>query len=56
MICGHCKSESKDLELFERNGTAAYTCAHCRNFFTSFDKVLADKRTQELMDRLAEND
>jgi len=50
MICGHCKERSAGLELFQRNGYAAYTCERCIKFFTSFDKVL--KEDGELIDRL----
>ena len=54
MICGHCKEKSKDLELFERNNYAAYTCPRCINFFNSFDRVL--EQDGELLERLAHND
>jgi uncharacterized CHY-type Zn-finger protein len=54
MICGHCKEKSKDLELFERNNYAAYTCPRCINFFNSFDRVI--KEDGELLERLAHND
>jgi hypothetical protein len=54
MICGHCKEKSKDLELFERNNYAAYTCPRCINFFNSFDRVL--EKDGELLERLAHND
>jgi hypothetical protein len=50
MICGHCKEKSAGLELFQRNGYAAYTCERCIKFFTSFDKVLEEDG--ELIDRL----
>lgn len=50
MICGHCKEKSAGLELFQRNGYAAYTCERCIQFFTSFDKVLEEDG--ELIDRL----
>jgi hypothetical protein len=52
MICGHCKEKSAGLELFQRNGYAAYTCERCIQFFTSFDKVLEEDG--ELIDRLSD--
>ena len=52
MICGHCKEKSAGLELFQRNGYAAYTCERCIKFFTSFDRVLEEDG--ELIDRLSD--
>jgi hypothetical protein len=54
MICGHCKEKSADLELFERNNYAAYTCPRCIIFFNSFDRVLEENG--ELLERLSQND